>query len=392
MARAKLLLREIETYAQNIGDTIRDPLLILDRDQRVKSANRAFYHVFQTTPEETESCLLAELGNGQWNIPELLTLLHEIVPHKTHFDDFEVTHRFPHLGRRTMLLNARKLYRPGNRTVLLALAIEDVTERKTREAERAAAAERDKQIATALQCALLFMPLEDSFPGMTVKSVYEPASDEALVGGDFSDAFAFDDGQIALVLGDVMGKGLDAAVFTAELKFTLRAFVQEHEEPARIVSRMNTYLCEKQRLQLEGLNGGDEVAPVCLTLAVIHAASGVGTVVSAGMESLLLVRADGATEEVAAHNLVLGVDPHADYAAVSFQLQPADFVVLSTDGITEARHGDTLLGFTGLTRLAQKHQSRPTLTETAQSMLDGARTFARGKLHDDACLLLARRI
>lgn len=391
MARAKQLLQEIETYAQNIGDTIRDSLLILDRDLRVKSANRAFYRVFQTTPEETENCLLSELGSGQWNVPKLLSLLHEIVPHKTYFDDFEVTHRFPHLGTRTMLLNARKLYRPGNRTVLLALAIEDVTERKMREAERAAACERDQRIAMALQRALLFMPSDDAFAGLTVASSYNPISDEAMVGGDFSDAFAFDDGHVALVLGDVMGKGLDAAVFTAELKYTLRAFVQEHEQPARIATRMNMYLCERHRLHLEGKNVGGDEAPVCLTLAVLHAASGKGAVVSAGMEAPLLMRADGTSEEVVAHNLPLGIDPNGKYSAAAFQLHPGDFVVLATDGITEARRGKKFLGYDGLTRLTLENRALPTLAAVGQAILDGARAFARGKLHDDACLLLARR-
>ncbi len=133
MARAKLLLQEIETYAQNIGDTIRDPLIILDRDLCVKSANRAFYQTFQTLPEETEDRPISKLGDGQWNIPSLLDLLRNILPTKGHFDNYEVTHDFPEIGTRTMLLNARKLYRPGNRTVLLVLAIEDITERKRTE-------------------------------------------------------------------------------------------------------------------------------------------------------------------------------------------------------------------------------------------------------------------
>ena len=130
MARAKLLLQEIETYAQNIGDTIRDPLLILDRDLCVKPANRSFYKTFQALPEETEGRFVNELGDGQWNIPPLLDLLRDIVLTKGHYDDYEVTHDFPEIGHRTMLLDARKLYRPGNRTVLLVLAMEDITERK----------------------------------------------------------------------------------------------------------------------------------------------------------------------------------------------------------------------------------------------------------------------
>ena len=95
MARAKLLLQEIETYAQNIGDTIRDPLVILDRNLCIKSANRAFYKTFKVFPEETEGYHISEPGDGQWNIPPLLKLLQNIVPSHSSFDEFEVTHTFP---------------------------------------------------------------------------------------------------------------------------------------------------------------------------------------------------------------------------------------------------------------------------------------------------------
>ena len=274
MARAKLLLQEIETYAQNIGDTIRDPLIILDKELRVKSANRAFYKTFHTSPEETEDCLISELGNGQWNVPPLLDLLRDILPTKGHFDDFEVTHDFPYIGQRTMLLNARKLYRPGNRTVLLVLDIEDITERKQTETRLAALHQRDRRIAATLQRALLFMPPEDAFPGLEVKMLHEAASEEALVGGDFWDMFAYDNGHVALVIGDVMGHGLTAAVFTAEIRFILRAFLREHERPGFVLDNLNAYLCESHRLFREGLNDEGDEAPVCLVLAVIHAASG----------------------------------------------------------------------------------------------------------------------
>src|SRR5579862_4560264 len=298
MAKAKLLLQEIETYAQNIGDTIRDPLLILDRELRVKSANRSFYLTFQATPEETEGEFIYKLGNRQWDIPVLLDMLREIVPKKLHFDDFEVMHDFPKIGRRSMLLNARKLYRPGNRTVLLALAIEDVTERRRAEEELAFAHRRDRRIAEALQRSLLFTPPEDAFPGFAVRSVYETAGDEAAVGGDFWDTFAFDSGKVAFVIGDVMGKGLDAAVFTAEIKYTLRGFVREHETPARILQQMNSYLCEGHRLYREGLNAQDDDAPVCLALATVHTDSGQVVVSSAGMVAPLLMRPEGQIEEI----------------------------------------------------------------------------------------------
>ena len=103
------LVEEIENYAQNIVDTVREPLLILDATLRVRSANRAFYQTFQVSAAETEGRLIYELGNGQWDIPDLRTLLEDIVPRSSVFNDFELEHTFPSIGRRIMLLNARKL-------------------------------------------------------------------------------------------------------------------------------------------------------------------------------------------------------------------------------------------------------------------------------------------
>ncbi len=126
------LVEEIENYAQNIVDTVREPLLILDATLRVRSANRAFYQTFQVSAAETEGRLIYELGNGQWDIPDLRTLLEDIVPKSSVFNDFELEHTFPSIGRRIMLLNARKL-EAGQHGELLVLAMEDVTARKQAE-------------------------------------------------------------------------------------------------------------------------------------------------------------------------------------------------------------------------------------------------------------------
>jgi len=123
---------DIEIYAQNIVDTVREPLLILDAALRVRSANRAFYHKFHVSPKETEGRLIYELGNGQWDTPDLRTLLEDIVPKSSVFENFELEHTFPIIGRRVMLLNARKL-ESGRHGELLVLAMEDVTPRKRAE-------------------------------------------------------------------------------------------------------------------------------------------------------------------------------------------------------------------------------------------------------------------
>ncbi|HJW37983.1 MAG TPA: response regulator [Candidatus Udaeobacter sp.] len=130
--RSEADLKAIETYAQNIVDTVREPLLILDTSLRVRSGNRAFYQTFQVSLEETENRLIYELGNGQWDIPDLRTLLEDIVPKSSVFNNFELEHTFPIIGRRVMLLNARKL-EAGHHGELLVLAMEDVTARKRAE-------------------------------------------------------------------------------------------------------------------------------------------------------------------------------------------------------------------------------------------------------------------
>src|SRR5882762_7146436 len=133
-------VEDIETYSQDIVDTVREPLLMLDTTLRVHSANRAFYQTFQVSAEETEHHLIYELGNGQWDIPDLRRLLEDVVPKSLVFNDFELVHSFPVIGRRVMLLNARKL-QAGHHGELLVLAMEDVTERRRVEEEVAKAKE-----------------------------------------------------------------------------------------------------------------------------------------------------------------------------------------------------------------------------------------------------------
>ncbi len=117
-------------YVQDIMATLREPVLVLSGDLRVISANRSFYRVIQTVAEETEQRLICELGKGQWDIPDLRLLLEAVLPENHYFDDFKVEHNFPAIGRRVMLLNARRIVRSDDRSERILLAIEDVTERQ----------------------------------------------------------------------------------------------------------------------------------------------------------------------------------------------------------------------------------------------------------------------
>jgi PAS domain S-box-containing protein len=125
-------LRDVRAldYFQNIVETVREPLVILDSDLRVMGASRSFYQTFNVTPEETEGRLIYELGDRQWDIPALRTLLEEILPERSQFNGFEVVHDFPRVGRRVILLNARQIVTEESNSTMILLAIEDITERK----------------------------------------------------------------------------------------------------------------------------------------------------------------------------------------------------------------------------------------------------------------------
>ena len=128
--------KDAGTLAQAIVDTVREPLLVLDKDLRVLAASRSFYLTFKAAPADTQGRLLYTLGDGQWDIPKLRLLLEKIVPEEGVMEDYEVEHQFPDIGKRTMLLNARKVFYEENPHTTLLLGIEDVTERRALERER----------------------------------------------------------------------------------------------------------------------------------------------------------------------------------------------------------------------------------------------------------------
>ncbi|MBI2215974.1 MAG: PAS domain-containing protein [Candidatus Rokubacteria bacterium] len=140
--------------AQAIIATVREPLVILDADLRVVTANRSFYTVFQVAREDTERRSIFDLGNRQWDIPQLRTQLEEVLPRDNAFENFEIEHDFETIGRRVMRLHARHVLSAAGQPTWILLAIEDVTEPKRLEAARAAL-EREQAARTAAEAETL---------------------------------------------------------------------------------------------------------------------------------------------------------------------------------------------------------------------------------------------
>ncbi len=122
------LLNESYEYSEAIVNTMHDPMLVLGKDLRVKSANKSFYSKFGATEEQTEGVLLYDLGNKQWDIPALRQLLEDIIPRNTHFYNYEVKHTFLNLGEKIMSLNASRIIQKTHREHLILLIISDITE------------------------------------------------------------------------------------------------------------------------------------------------------------------------------------------------------------------------------------------------------------------------
>jgi PAS domain S-box-containing protein len=133
-------MREVDPL--DLIETIREGVLVLDPDLTVRFANRSFCDTFAVASEDTIGRKLYDLGNGQWDIPELRSLIKTILPEQATIEAFEVDRVFPSIGRRVMVLNARKVYRAGNHTKQVLVAIEDVTKQRRLEHEHAAAHER----------------------------------------------------------------------------------------------------------------------------------------------------------------------------------------------------------------------------------------------------------
>ena len=195
---AELAAEEARHYAESILETVRAPLLVLDADLKIISANRYFYDTFNVIPSETLGCFIYDLGNEQWDIPLLRGLLEDILPEKEAFDDFEVAHDFPDIGHKVMLLNARQVNRKVIDARLILLAIEDITERKQLEALLSESEERFRRLFETASDGILLLEKSEG------KITHANPAIEKMLGYTLKESFGnkLQDIGISLDLGD----------------------------------------------------------------------------------------------------------------------------------------------------------------------------------------------
>jgi serine phosphatase RsbU (regulator of sigma subunit) len=226
------------------------------------------------------------------------------------------------------------------------------------------------------------------------ETVYRPAGNQAEVGGDFYDVFDLKDGRVALVVGDISGKGMGAARHMAEVKFSLRAYLRSTGSAVAALEYLNADLC-----RLFGESAADSTTIpgfVCLSLALLDTASGAVEMATAGAEPPLLMRSGSgdAEELIGVPAPPLGAYEDATFVTTDYALCPGDLLLQVTDGITEVRRqngrANEFLDYEGLIRLVRAALPMGDLGKIGKYVVGEAEAFGGGALRDDACLLLAR--
>lgn len=236
---------------------------------------------------------------------------------------------------------------------------------------------REKRISDALQSRML--PEVPSRIGrMELACGYFPALDEADLGGDFYDVMFLPNGLLGIVVGDVSGKGLAAAVYTAMVKYMLEGFAYEDPRPSTALTRVNRIMRE----------ASPDARFVTVFFGVVNAETGEMIYVSAGHPPPICRRANGSTTWLEMPTgPPLGVTDAVDYTENCLVLSEGDSLVCYTDGVTEARHGSFFFGEERLKEFIKDEKGRP--SQVVGHLHDLLSDFVDGRLQDDVALLVA---
>ncbi len=249
--------------------------------------------------------------------------------------------------------------------------------------DRLALEQRERRIAEVLQQAVVPPEILQDIPGYEVAARYQPALREAEIGGDFYDVFKLPGNKIGLLIGDVAGKGLEAAMHVSAIRYTIRSYSFMHPEPGKVVGQANEILSAES-------SENSRLATVFF--GIINPGDSTMTYTSAGHPPPILCDGDGrAAEMETPRGIPLGVLPRQSYPVLKRKLQPGETLVVVTDGITEAGKRDAVLfGHEGIIHfLALNHSLSP--DELASDLLEAATHYAGGNLQDDAAIIVLRR-
>ena len=269
-----------------------------------------------------------------------------------------------------------ELDRPAGELVVLR----EMTDRVRDRARLQRVLEEKSRVAAALQASMVPHRLPD-VPGCELAQRYEPAGDGSEVGGDFLDVFDLSDETWGFLLGDVSGKGAEAAAVSAAARYMLRALAGADQSPSDTLREVNRRLLHATDLERHCTLVHGHVRPRSTGLSL--------TLSLGGHLPPLVVRASGEAEEVGSLGTVLALFEDPELHDTPVELAPGEVLCAFTDGIVEARRGHDMFGVPRLAELLAAHAAGP-LDELATLIVDETRTFHGGELVDDLALLLVR--
>lgn len=236
---------------------------------------------------------------------------------------------------------------------------------------------KEHLVATVLQASILPKTLPE-FPEIESSSIYLPAGIEADIGGDYYDLFRAPDGRIFMVMGDVCGKGVVAATKTSKIKYTVRGLATAGLGPAAIISEVNKAVSQS----------GDTSDIVTLWVGALDVDGGTLAYANGGHPAALLRRdVDSSIVRFPPTGALLGATVSAHYDLETVNVAPGDLIVLYTDGVTEARRGNTFFGEGRVQRALRQGSDASDVTQRLLSLLD---RFVPGAIRDDAAVLVVR--
>lgn len=355
-------------------ETMADGVVVLDAFGRVVDVNPAAARVLGTPAEDAVGRRLSDLLTAFPELAEQYLQSHRAEPGRV-----EVT--LPVEGSpRHFDVRRQPLADRAGRTAGELFVLRDVTERREVEHRLREVLSERTRIASALQASLLpaaLPPVE----GLRMAARYHPAGDGREIGGDFYDVFPLAGGEWGVVLGDVSGKGAEAAAVTALIRYTLRTLATQARSPREVLRAVNAALLRQT---------ADE-RYCTLVYLVVRACDGRGrrcvTVCLGGHPQPFLVRAGGAVQPVGALGTALGLIPDADLHEVDVDLGPGDLLCLFTDGLVEARRGKELFGEARVAGVLADHRGESP-EDVAQALEQAARDFRGRQLSDDLAVLV----
>jgi len=279
----------------------------------------------------------------------------------------------------TLSMSASPVLNGEGEVIGATVVFRDQSDRVALEKERQTLLERERHIAEILERAVIPHG-EYNVPGIKVAVRYEPALDEAGVGGDFYDVFELDNGKVGVLIGDVAGKGLAAAVGIAAIRYSIRSYAYLDPRPSRVLTLANKALCKSHNEEINGM--------FTAYFAVIDISLGGITYSGGGHEPALLKTAAGRIERLETRGPLLGILGDIEYTEHSRKLMPGDKIIMVTDGITEARpNPESLFTIEGVERYLAESPEED-LDAIADGILRTAKNHAGGYFKDDAAIVV----